>query len=232
MGRESIANYKSPFAVMLRQLMDEGPGGKKVTIGELAEGINVTRQAVSQYRNGTVAPNMDKLVKIADYLDVSTDYLLGRTSLMSADLDVIDICNKTGLSDEAVTLLQRFHIMANRDVFEPTTTQSAPQNNAFSRVLKSLNMLIEDTSFEHNGYSALESISDYLQSRFTFIVNGDERYEVIEVDTIDGYPLKLTGEDAAQLFFTKIETGLEELRKTHWAMMEGTTSGEHNQANE
>ncbi len=32
-----------------------------------------------RYENGSAEPSLEKLVKIADYFDVSVDYLLGRT---------------------------------------------------------------------------------------------------------------------------------------------------------
>lgn len=52
---------------------------KKLTQEELAKKANVTKAAVSNYENGHSTPSNDTLVAIADALDVSTDYLLGRT---------------------------------------------------------------------------------------------------------------------------------------------------------
>ncbi|WP_164509463.1 helix-turn-helix domain-containing protein [Companilactobacillus jidongensis] len=43
---------------------------------ELGEIIDVTRQSVSKYENGTSQPSFDKLIAIAKYFDVTTDYLL------------------------------------------------------------------------------------------------------------------------------------------------------------
>lgn len=41
--------------------------------------------------------------------DCSYDYLYGRSEIMTADLDVRDICNKTGLSEKAVVNLVERH---------------------------------------------------------------------------------------------------------------------------
>ena len=43
---------------------------------QLAEELNVSRQAVSKWENGTAVPESDKLVAMSDFFHVTTDYLL------------------------------------------------------------------------------------------------------------------------------------------------------------
>lgn len=45
---------------------------------ELGNAVGVTKVSICGYENGTRLPNLEKLVKIADVLETSTDYLLGR----------------------------------------------------------------------------------------------------------------------------------------------------------
>ncbi|RAU92483.1 helix-turn-helix domain-containing protein [Paenibacillus sp. YN15] len=52
---------------------------RKLTQDDLAEKISLTKAAISNYENGHSAPSHDTLTLIADVLDISTDYLLGRT---------------------------------------------------------------------------------------------------------------------------------------------------------
>lgn len=52
---------------------------KKLTQKQLAEKINVTNVSISGYESGNRFPDTDTLKKIADYFEVSTDYLLGRS---------------------------------------------------------------------------------------------------------------------------------------------------------
>lgn len=52
---------------------------KKLTQEELAEKADISRVMVSRYETGTVIPTVDVLVSLADALDVSIDYLLGRS---------------------------------------------------------------------------------------------------------------------------------------------------------
>lgn len=49
-----------------------------VTMKRLGEIIGVSEGAVSQYENGKRQPDYETLKKIADFFNVSTDYLLGR----------------------------------------------------------------------------------------------------------------------------------------------------------
>ena len=46
---------------------------------EMAEILGISRQAYANYEIGNREPDFDTLNKIANYFNVSTDYLLGRT---------------------------------------------------------------------------------------------------------------------------------------------------------
>lgn len=59
----------------LRELREE----KQLTQEELGKLINVSRQAISSYESEETEPSISNLVKLADILNVSLDYLLGRT---------------------------------------------------------------------------------------------------------------------------------------------------------
>lgn len=47
---------------------------------ELAQELEVTANTVSYFCTGSRTPNLEQLIKISEFLDVSTDYLLGRTT--------------------------------------------------------------------------------------------------------------------------------------------------------
>ncbi|WP_367277887.1 helix-turn-helix domain-containing protein [Clostridium sp.] len=63
------------FDKILRELREE----KKLTQSELAKFLNVSRASISAYENRTNDPSLDVLIKMADFFNVSLDYLLGRT---------------------------------------------------------------------------------------------------------------------------------------------------------
>lgn len=66
----------SVFQTRLRQLR-ERQRKKQYVVSELC-GLN--RSAIRRYERGEIKPSMEALVAIADYFDVSVDYLLGRTN--------------------------------------------------------------------------------------------------------------------------------------------------------
>lgn len=49
-----------------------------VTQRQMAEYLRIAQPSYIRYENGTAEPSLENLVKIADYFDISTDYLLGR----------------------------------------------------------------------------------------------------------------------------------------------------------
>ncbi len=65
------------FGSRLRQLRED----KGLTQGELGEIVNLTKGNISKYENDTVEANNETLKKLADYFDVSTDYLLGKSDI-------------------------------------------------------------------------------------------------------------------------------------------------------
>jgi len=52
-----------------------------LTQNELAKILNISRTTISGYENAGTEPSFEILNKIADYFNVSIDYLLGRTSI-------------------------------------------------------------------------------------------------------------------------------------------------------
>ena len=101
---KKFVDYDSVFATRLRALMESN----KTTQKELAEIVGTTRQAISQYADGSVQPNVEKLYKMASYFKVSSDWLIGMNDIKSPDLDSIGVHEITGLSDGAIEILRAF----------------------------------------------------------------------------------------------------------------------------
>lgn len=66
----------SAFPDRLRNLRQK----KNIMSKTMAELLNITPRNYQRYESGEVDPPTSKLIKLADYFDVSTDYLLGRTN--------------------------------------------------------------------------------------------------------------------------------------------------------
>lgn len=51
---------------------------KGVTQKDLAEYLQISRQAYANYEAGNRSPDFETLIKISEYFDVTVDYLLGK----------------------------------------------------------------------------------------------------------------------------------------------------------
>ena len=51
---------------------------RSITQVDLAKALNVKQETISAYESGKAQPSSETLVKMADYLNTSCDYLLGR----------------------------------------------------------------------------------------------------------------------------------------------------------
>ena len=61
--------------MILKKLRKE----KGISQLKLALDLNMSQNTISRYETGEREPGICELVKIADYFDVSIDYLVGRT---------------------------------------------------------------------------------------------------------------------------------------------------------
>ena len=80
---------------------------KKITVKSLLESCQMNRNTIYDLEKKSVFPSGDKLARIADRLNVSVDYLLGRT-------DDPDIRINDEDSTEKVRLMSNFDTM-NKD---------------------------------------------------------------------------------------------------------------------
>lgn len=73
---------------------------------ELADLCELPHSAVSQFETGARAPGFTRLVKLATALDVSMDYLAGRTDSRTAHLFSGGELGELGLSERDLELLR------------------------------------------------------------------------------------------------------------------------------
>jgi len=52
---------------------------RKITVAQMLKDCELNKDLISTTQNKGYYPRVDALLRIADYLDVSVDYLLGRT---------------------------------------------------------------------------------------------------------------------------------------------------------
>jgi len=99
------------FGDRLKQLREE----KNVTQKELGNYLNISSRVIGYYESNDRFPKDEIILnKIADYFDVSLDYLLGRSLLRKPGSDIIYPENKdttldlSGLSETDVSYVNSF----------------------------------------------------------------------------------------------------------------------------
>lgn len=92
------------FAERLKQLRNDA----HITQTALAKVLYVSQQNVAKWEVGTSTPDPNMLTKIADYFNVTTDYLLGRTddAGLGSNIQITDENNRPiVLDDDALELI-------------------------------------------------------------------------------------------------------------------------------
>ena len=51
---------------------------RELTIENLAQLVGVSRATINNYERGVHEPNIETLIRFADYFNVTVDYLIGR----------------------------------------------------------------------------------------------------------------------------------------------------------
>jgi transcriptional regulator with XRE-family HTH domain len=91
--------------VMLHERIRQTRLKRNKTQDEMAEILGMTRGGYSSYETGKNIPPADRLSTIADTLQVSTDYLLGRSEM---PFQIYAILEDEGLSDTEKQLMKKF----------------------------------------------------------------------------------------------------------------------------
>lgn len=97
---------------ILKSLREE----KRITQDDIASMLNIKRQTYSAYERNKSLPDINILSKLADYFNVSTDYLLGRTQTKNYDEYVnllISTYNTQGLQNDEQQLLNTYRKLSS-----------------------------------------------------------------------------------------------------------------------
>lgn len=88
---------------------------KKLTQGDIAKMLNITTAAYSYYENEKRDMTPDTILKLADYFNVSTDFLLGKSDIRKPDEQIKEEFTfayhkeAEGLTDEEIADAIRFY---------------------------------------------------------------------------------------------------------------------------
>lgn len=88
------------FAKRLKELRSQ----KQVSQTELAKVLNISNRTISMYEQGYSEPNVETLIKISQYFNVSIDYLVGINN--GKHLDTQKLYDEIGLSENSIQFLK------------------------------------------------------------------------------------------------------------------------------
>ena len=82
----------------------------KLTQAQIAEKLDISQQAYASWERGAKKPTQENLVKIAQVLNVSIDYLVGNSEEKTDELDNIELLfrmNSKGLTEEEKEIFKK-----------------------------------------------------------------------------------------------------------------------------
>lgn len=217
--KNSIENFDKPFAKALRDLLDgiDSPLDRKVSQKELADNIGISRQVISQYCNGDTSPNVERLKTIAEFFNVSSDFLIGLISIPSKNMEDKDIHEKTGLSDNSIKILSKNNYGKHgKGLFKYKDWEFPP-------VIKSLNMIIEEMNSPDSFLNLFTDYRnykpDYEKKRF-YTLHQDSG-EITKTDNTDGMInidpnlISFNADVIDNIFLMAIQDRLKEMKKNN-----------------
>jgi len=86
----------------LKQLRKEN----SLTQKELADKLNISKGSIAMYETGKRSPDNEILSIIADFFDVSTDYLLGRSNIRRYSEEILAFNTTEHLTDDDLKLVK------------------------------------------------------------------------------------------------------------------------------
>lgn len=82
----------------------------KLSQQQLADIIGVTQQSINKYENHKIEPDIQTLIKLAEYFNTSVDYLVGHT-----DIDhVIESIVRYDLNQDEAILIDKYRRLSKK----------------------------------------------------------------------------------------------------------------------
>ena len=166
------------FGARLRDLRNK----KELSQQELCSDLGISKAALSYYENGQRVPDIDILLIIADYFNVSADYLLGRTPNKTPNTSKQAVLKYTGLSEAALEEI-KYLLEINGEILKVNHNFDLDGVNL-------LNDIIETDTFNHLILTIIDYCGIYLNYKRNnhlfeekyreFIVEDNSEYKSME----------------------------------------------------
>ena len=159
---ENKNTYTGVFGKRLKELRK----ANGYTIEQFAELVGISKSSLGYYENTDRLPDVEVLARIADALNVSADYLIGRTNTAALKGRMKTVCELTGLSDEAAGYLA--FLVKNKD---------RGKLSVINHLFRQLN---EDYDFNfHETQDGKEAASSILGALFIYFENFADKNKLL-----------------------------------------------------
>ena len=140
---------------------------------ELAGYLGITPNTISYFVKGERTPNTAQLLSIAEYLEVSTDYLLGKSKAPTNDKDLQFVCDYTGLDMEVVQDLNNGITRIPNEGINFLMSRDNPSEKFFSMCCK-----LEDLKSAYNRLNKhKKKIIDTYEN---YVDNGESHFDLLD----------------------------------------------------
>lgn len=89
----------------LKKLREE----KGISQKQLADVVSVSQQSINKYENHNIEPDIDTLIKMADYFETSVDYIIGHSKIRRK----IEAVSSYDLNIEEAKLVESYRALSN-----------------------------------------------------------------------------------------------------------------------
>lgn len=89
--------------INLKKLREDASVSQKA----LADAIGVSQQSVNKYENHNIEPDIETLIRIADFFDTSVDYIIGHSSVRRR----IEEVRVFELNDNESSVIERYRTL-------------------------------------------------------------------------------------------------------------------------
>lgn len=91
------------LGVRIKQLRKES----KLTMKELGSRFGLSESTISGYENGNREPNIGTLIKLADFFEVTVDYLIGRANVLKPTQEKIEIDSSKTKKEHCLEFIEK-----------------------------------------------------------------------------------------------------------------------------
>lgn len=137
--------------------------GRRFTQADLAKKMNVEEKQISKWENDEIKLSADKIIRLADFFEVSTDYLL-----RGGEINHLVMMNETGLSDQTIKRMKE-----NKEMDEKSSSRDIWDVSKFAKMI---NLLFDEKIIEKSCEGQSFTTTDgeiLLASLYDFILCDD-----------------------------------------------------------